>query len=61
MLAWEERYYDREEARKEAREANTLENIRNLMETLKLTAEQAMDALKVPKKDQKKYLDILKG
>ncbi|MCC8162785.1 MAG: hypothetical protein LIO86_06390 [Lachnospiraceae bacterium] len=61
MLAWEERYYDREEARKEAREANTLENIRNLMETLKLTAEQAMDALKVSKEDQKKYLDILKG
>ncbi len=61
MLAWEEKYYEREGAREEDREINTLESIRNLMETLKLTTEQAMDALKVPKKDQKKYLDILKG
>lgn len=63
MLAWEEKYYDREEAREEGREegreTNTMESIRNLMETLKLTAEQAMAALKVPAEDQQKYLDML--
>ncbi len=63
MLAWEEKYYDREEAREEGREegreTNTMESIRNLMETLKLTAEQAMAALKVPAEDQQKYLDKL--
>ena len=37
-------------------ENNTLKNIRNLMKTLKLTAQQAMDALLIPDKDQSKYL-----
>jgi hypothetical protein len=34
-------------------------DIKNLMETLKLTSEQAMDALKIPKDDQKKYEEKL--
>ena len=42
-------------------EAGTLNAIRNLMETLKLTAEQAMEALKVPKEEKVKYAGILKG
>ena len=44
-----------EEIEKE-RENTTLTNIQNLMKTLKMTAEQAMDALLIPAKDQSKYL-----
>ena len=42
-------------------ETTTLNAIRNLMETLKLTAEQAMEALKVPKEEKVKYAGMLKG
>ena len=42
-------------------ESTTLNAIRNLMETLKLTAEQAMEALKVPKEEKVKYAGMLKG
>ena len=41
-------------------EAATLNAIRNLMETLKLTAEQAMEALKVPEAEKAKYAGMLK-
>lgn len=37
------------------REQCILKNIKNVMETLHLTAQQAMDALKVPVADQAKY------
>lgn len=37
------------------REAGTLRFIENLMDTLKLTAEQAMAALKVPETEWMKY------
>jgi len=36
-------------------ENTKIDDIRSLMETLKLTAQQAMDALKIPKDDQQKY------
>ena len=42
-------------------EITTLNAIRNLMETLKLTKEQAMEALKVPKEEKVKYAGMLKG
>ena len=42
-------------------EITTLNAIRNLMETLKLTEEQAMEALKVPKEEKVKYAGMLKG
>ena len=42
-------------------EITTLNAIRNLMETLKLTEEQAMEVLKVPKEEKVKYAGILKG
>ena len=48
------------EGREEGREETTLNSVRNLMETLKLTAEQAMDALKIPDDDRKKYIFLLK-
>ena len=48
---------DRIEARGEARgeEKERLSNIRSLMETMNLTSQQAMDALKIPQSEQKKY------
>lgn len=42
-------------------EITTLNAIRNLMETLKLTEEQAMEVLKVPEEEKVKYAGILKG
>ncbi len=44
------------QADQKARQEKSLELIRNLMETMKMTAEQAMDALKVPVNDRKKYM-----
>lgn len=41
------------------REAGTLRAIQNLMETLKMTAEQAMAALKVPDSERGKYSSLL--
>lgn len=40
-------------------ETNTLQSIKSLMETLHLTAEQAMEALKVPKESREKYIEML--
>ena len=37
----------------------TIEVIQNLMETLKLTVEQAMDAIKVPEVDRDMYKALL--
>ena len=42
-------------------ETGTLNAIRNLMETLKLTAEQAMEALKVPEAEKIKYAGMLRN
>lgn len=44
----------------EEREKQTLiDNIRNLMETLNLTMQQAMDALKIPADKQKEYRTLI--
>ena len=44
----------------DAKVSNTkLNDIRNIMETLKLTAEDAMDALKIPTEERKTYLKKL--
>ena len=40
-------------------ERGLLISIKNLMDSMKWTAGQAMDALKIPKEDQKKYEDKL--
>ena len=42
-------------------ETGTLNAIRNLMEAMKLTAEQAMEALKVSGAEKVKYAGMLKG
>ncbi len=49
-----------ERGMEKGKENTILEIIRNLMDTMKLTAEQAMAALKVPKAEQSKYFDMLK-
>lgn len=49
----------REEGREEGKESTILFSVRSLMETLKLTAQQAMDALKIPTADQAKYISKL--
>lgn len=41
-------------------ETTTLQSIQSLMETLKLTVEQAMDALKIPEEAREKYTTMLK-
>ena len=48
-----------EEGRLEGREEEKVNNIKNLMETLKFTAHQAMDALRIPESEQPKYLAML--
>ena len=46
-------------AREEGREKAILSSITSLMETMKWSAKQAMDALKIPEQEQEKYNDIL--
>ena len=45
--------------RKKGREEEKLNSIRNVMDTLGLTMEQAMQALKIPKSEQEKYAHML--
>ena len=58
-------YLDKVEARSEARgeargkEKTLLENIHSLMETYKLSAQQAMDALRVPQESRSRLMTLL--
>lgn len=45
---------------KQGTEKERLSSIRNIVETMQLTAEQAMDALKIPVEDRERYLELLK-
>ena len=45
----------RKEGRKEGKEMANLDSIKNLMETLEISAEKAMDSLKIPSEDREKY------
>jgi hypothetical protein len=45
----------RNETRNETTERVVLQSIKNLMETMKLSADQAMDALKISDNDKVKY------
>ncbi|MBD5460992.1 MAG: hypothetical protein HDR26_08650 [Lachnospiraceae bacterium] len=49
----------RNEVAQRTAENTLLQNIKNLMETMKLSAEQAMDALKVSEADRTKYASRL--
>lgn len=46
---------------KRGEQRSTLRHIQNLMDTLKLTAEQAMNALKIPVSEQEGYMKLLKN
>ena len=59
MFREEGREEGRLEGREEGRGEEQLSSIRNLMKTLKLTAQQAMDALEIPPSDQKNFLAML--
>lgn len=48
------------EGRAEGRADTWLEAIRGLMESMKITAEQAMAVLKVPQDERSKYEELLK-
>ena len=48
-----------ENMKKKAVERNMLESIQNLMKNLKMTAEQAMDALGMSAEDKKRYVQML--
>ena len=45
-----------EDMRNETAERTTLENLKSLMETMKMTAQQAVDALKIPLDKQSNYI-----
>ncbi len=47
---------ERDAARAEGERKTELSAIHNLMETLQLTAQQAMDALKIPEEKREAYL-----
>ena len=49
----------REIGRAEGHTERALSDLRSLMETLGLTIEQAMAALKIPESERQKYLDLL--
>lgn len=44
-----------EDMRNEEKKETRLEDIKNLMETLAFTIDQAMDALKIPETDRQMY------
>ncbi len=50
---------ERAEGRAEGRTEEQMSSIRNLMETLQLSAQQAMDALKIPMDKRKEYAEQL--
>ena len=53
------RAWGKEEGREEGREEERFVSIRNLMDSLDLTAEKAMDALKIKEEDREMYLKAL--
>lgn len=59
MQRWEEDALIRHEGIEEGQEKERLSSIKNIMESLKLTADEAMDALKIPAGERKKYMTML--
>ena len=47
------------EGRVEGRAEGKVESLRNIMQTLNLTVQQAMDALKIPKEERDKYASMI--
>ena len=61
MRLWEELDEARREGLEAGAEAERLESIKKLMETMKWSVEQAMDALKVSEPERQKYMDMIKN
>ena len=63
MNKWEEEDIIRQEGRKEGREEGQEEerliSVRNIMKNLKMTAEQAMEAIGIPESEYSKYMPLL--
>ena len=61
MKLWEEeiRQESEEKGITQGETKKCTENIRNLMETLNFSAQQAMNALKIPPQEQSKYAELL--
>ena len=49
----------KKDAANQAADNTLLDSIKNLMETMKWTAQQAMDALKISADDQKRFSQML--
>ncbi|MDO5108252.1 MAG: hypothetical protein Q4D39_08245, partial [Coriobacteriaceae bacterium] len=47
------------EGREEGAQDNLLNNVRSMVKNLKMTAQQAMDVLEVPKAEQQRYIAML--
>lgn len=58
IFEFDQKLYD-EALKEDEREATTLRNIENIMNTLKLTVEEAMAALKIPKDEWEMYVERL--
>lgn len=48
-----------EQERERTRQQVVLDHVRKLVKTLELTAQQALDALEIPKSEQARYLSML--
>ena len=48
-----------EQARAKAKKETMIHCIRNLMETMNFSAQQAMDGLEIPVEKQKEYVDLI--
>lgn len=55
----EGRQEGRREGRQEGRQESLINSIKNIMETLNLSSQEAMNALKIPDSERSHYLDIL--
>lgn len=51
---------EREEGREEGREETMVENLKKIMNSFKVSADQAMDSLEIPAANREKYLTLLK-
>lgn len=59
MQRWEEEAIIRQKAREEGREESLSRAIRSIMQSFKVSAEQAMESLGIPKTEYKKYMTML--
>ena len=59
MQKWEEEAIIRDEAKVEGKTEQRIEDIKKVMKSFKVTAENAMEALGIPKSEYNKYMTML--